>query len=55
MAKAAAIYLTELDLTRLENAANRAGSNSPRGWRSTRTADHSKRVCPMDFCRNRRS
>ncbi len=29
MAKAAAIYLTELDLTRLENAANRAGSNSP--------------------------
>lgn len=29
MAKAAAIYLTELDLTRLENASNRAGSNSP--------------------------
>ena len=29
MAKAAAIYLTELDLTRLENAATRAGNNSP--------------------------
>jgi len=28
MSKAAAIYLTELDLTRLENAATRAGNNS---------------------------
>lgn len=29
MAKAAAIYLAELDLARLENAANRTGNNSP--------------------------
>lgn len=29
MSKAAAIYLTELDLTRLENAAARAGNSSP--------------------------